>query len=181
MGKQIEKLTALQVKAFNKHGGRLADGGKLYVVVSKTGSKSWAFIYDFGGRQRTAGLGSANSVTLKQAREIAAQGREMLARKPPIDPLSAWQAAKRAQSVPTFEAAAKVFLDKKTGEWRADKVKRQARMMLAGYTKPIAKRRVDEVDTHDVLKVLQPVWARAPVVGARLRGYIENTLNAAKP
>ena len=148
--------------------------------MSKTGSKSWAFIYDHGGRQRTAGLGSVGAVTLKQAREIAAQGREMLARKPPVDPLGVWQTAKRAQSVPTFDEAAKVFLAKKGGEWRSGKVKRQAGMVLAKYTKPIAKRRVDEIDTRDVLKVLQPLWAKAPAVGSRLRGYIENVLNGAK-
>ena len=122
MGKQIEKLTALQVKAFDKPGGRLADGGKLYLVCSKTGdSKSWSFIYDYGGRQRTMGLGSVDVVSLKQARAKAAECRQLLDKG--LDPISVRQAAKRVQSVPTFEAAAKVFLDKKTGEWRSDKVK----------------------------------------------------------
>ena len=179
MGKQIERLTALQVRAFNKRGGRLADGGRLYVAVAKTSdSKSWEFIYDYRGRQRTMGLGSIDSVPLKQARDKAAECRQLLARG--LDPLGMREAAKRAQSILTFEEAAKIFLDKKVGEWRAAKVMRQARMMLADYCKPLSKRRVDEIDTRDVLKVLQPLWARAPAVGARLRGYIENVLNAAK-
>jgi integrase len=179
MGKQIEKLTALQVKAFDKRGGRLSDGGKLYVVCSKTGgSKSWSFIYDYGGRQRTKGLGSVDIVSLKQARAKAAECRQQLDKG--LDPISVAHAAKRAESVPTFEAAAKVFLDKKTGEWRSDKVKHQARMVLAQYAKSLHKLPVDQIDTQDVLKVLQPIWARAPVVGARLRGYIEATLNGAK-
>ena len=166
------------MKAFNKPGGRLADGGKLYVVCSKTGSKSWAFIYDFGGRQRTMGLGSIDSVTLKQARAKAAECRQLLDKG--LDPISVRQAAKLAQSVPTFEEAAKVFLAKKGGEWRSDKVKRHALMILAKYCKPIAKRRVDEIDTQDILACLKPLWTRAPVVGARLRGYVENVLSAAK-
>ncbi len=179
MGKQIEKLTALQVKAFDKPGGRLADGGKLYLVCSKTGnSKAWSFIYDYGGRQRTMGLGSVDVVSLKQARAKAAECRQLLDKG--LDPISVRQAAKRVQSVPTFEAAAKVFLDKKTGEWRSDKVKSQARMALAQYAKSLHKLPVDQIDTQGVLKALQPIWARAPVVGARLRGYIESTLNGAK-
>ena len=183
-GKQIERLTALQVKALSKP-GRTADGGKLYVVVSKTGSKSWALIYDYGGRQRTMGRGSVDSVTLKQARDKAAECRQLLGKG--LDPLSVREAAKRAQGVPSFQDAGRVFLAKKIGdektgggEWRSDKIKRQARMMLATYCKPIAQRRVDEIDTRDVLKALQPLWTRAPAVGARLRGYIEATLNAAK-
>jgi integrase len=53
-------------------------------------------------------------------------------------------------------------------------------MMLTRYCAPIAKLRVDEVDTAVVLKVLKPSWARAPAVGLRLRGYIENVLAAAQ-
>ena len=75
--------------------------------------------------------------------------------------MSVRQAAKRAQSVPTFEAAAKVFLAKKTGEWRTDKVKRQARMTLAQYAKSLHKLPVDQIDTRDVLKVLQPIWRQS--------------------
>ena len=87
MGKQIEKLTALQVKAFDKPGGRLADGGKLYLVCSKTGdSKAWSFIYDYGGRQRTMGLGSVDVVSLKQARAKAAECRQLLDKG--LDPIS---------------------------------------------------------------------------------------------
>jgi hypothetical protein len=36
------------------------------------------------------------------------------------------------------------------------------------------------IDTEAVLKVLQPIWAKVPETASRLRGRIENMLDAAK-
>lgn len=140
MGKQIEKLTALQVKAFNRPGGRLSDGGNLYLAVAKVGSsKAWEFTFKRDGRQRTKSVGPLHSVSMKQARAKAAEYRQLLLQG--LDPIGIEQAAKRAQSVPTFGAMSKVFLDKKAAEWRAERVKRQAVMMFEQYCAPIVERR----------------------------------------
>ena len=37
--------------------GRHADGGGLYLVVNKGGSKQWVFLFRFGGRPREMGFG----------------------------------------------------------------------------------------------------------------------------
>jgi integrase len=39
---------------------------------------------------------------------------------------------------------------------------------------------IDAIDTAAVLKVLKPIWSRAPETAARLRGRIESILNYAK-
>jgi hypothetical protein len=135
MAKEIGKLTPVGVKAL-KEPGRYSDGANLYVVVSKTGAKTWSFIYRWRGRQREAGFGSVGALRLKEARERAQEGRALIVKGK--DPLAVWQAAKRAKSVPDFEEAAQVFLEKKTSEWRSDKQTRQARMMLKRHCKPIA-------------------------------------------
>jgi integrase len=177
MAKEIGKLTPVGVKAL-KEPGRYSDGANLYVVVSKTGAKTWSFIYRWRGRQREAGFGSVGALRLKEARERAQEGRALIVKGK--DPLAVWQAAKRAKSVPDFEEATQVFLEKKTSEWRSDKQKRQARVMLKKHCKPIARLPVNEIDTRDVLGVLKPLWAKAPAVALRLRGYIENVISAAK-
>ncbi|TDQ55975.1 Arm DNA-binding domain-containing protein [Phaeovulum veldkampii] len=45
----INKLTAKGVAALSEP-GRHADGGNLYVNVSKTGAKSWIFFYRLNGK-----------------------------------------------------------------------------------------------------------------------------------
>ena len=78
------------------------------------------------------------------------------------------------------------------GGWRNDKHKAQWAMTLLGskstrkqdegkdYCKPIRDMPVDAIDTEAVLSVLQPLWKRAPETASRLRGRIEQILDAAK-
>ena len=56
----------------------------------------------------------------------------------------------------------------------------QWEMTLKKYCQPIRSLRVNEVDTEAVLKVLQPIWTKIPETASRLRGRIENVLDAAK-
>jgi hypothetical protein len=96
MARQLKRLTARTV-ATMKMLGRHADGGNLYLTISKTGagvSRRWTFLFSLNGRQREAGFGSAATVTLAEARERAAGYRSMLAKG--IDPLDAKKAASDA-------------------------------------------------------------------------------------
>jgi len=73
------QLTARKVANAKKR-GHLCDGAGLYLQVSKSGSQSWVFRFDFGGRRREMGLGSSRVVSLKQARQLAREAREHLLR-----------------------------------------------------------------------------------------------------
>lgn len=53
-------------------------------------------------------------------------------------------------------------------------------MTLELYCVPIRSIRVDEITTEDILKILEPLWKRVPETAKRLRGRIENVLDAAK-
>src|SRR5271157_2856804 len=64
MPKETHRLTALEVKALSTP-GRHADGGNLFLVISKSGGKSWSFLYRHHKRVREAGLGSLDKVSLK--------------------------------------------------------------------------------------------------------------------
>jgi hypothetical protein len=82
MARQTKRLTARTVATLTKV-GRHADGGNLYLTISKAGdglSKRWTFMFAIAGRQREAGFGSAATVTLAQAREKAGEYRSMLAK-----------------------------------------------------------------------------------------------------
>ena len=53
-------------------------------------------------------------------------------------------------------------------------------MTLTRYCEPIRNMPVDAIDTEAVLSVLKPLWTRAPETASRLRGRIEQILDAAK-
>src|SRR5262249_4526811 len=70
MARQVHSLTAINVMKANKPGMH-GDGGGLYLRVSRRGTKSWIFRYRQNGRLRDMGLGSANLVSLAEARTAA--------------------------------------------------------------------------------------------------------------
>ena len=172
-----EKLTA-RAAATTKP-GRYGDGRGLYLVVSQTGARKWVFRFSFGGRVTEMGLGSADSVTLAQAREKAHEARKLVSEG--VNPIEARrEAGKALAGKPTFGQIADALLEAKAPEWRNDRHRAQWKMTLETYAKPLRALPVDEVDTEAVLGVLQPIWQRTPETASRLRGRIETVLDAAR-
>ena len=92
MARAIHKLTARAAETISKP-GRHSDGGGLYLSISAEGRRRWVFLYTWRGRHREAGLGSASKggVSLKAAREKAAEGRALV--KAGVDPIAEWNKA----------------------------------------------------------------------------------------
>jgi integrase len=62
-------------------------------------------------------------------------------------------------------------------EYRNSKHAAQVLTTLISYASPVIGRRpVEEVDVHDVLRVLEPIWSTKTETAGRLRGRIENVL-----
>ena len=179
MAKTTDRLTPLQVKALTKP-GRYADGGNLFLVVRRSGAKSWSFLFRWHGKPTEAGGGPCRSVSLKQARSWAAEGRAMLHENPPRNPQQVWQQLRRTTAVPTFAQMAEEYLDGKARQWRSRKHRAQVRTLLLGNCRSIANKPVDEIATADVLLTIKTVLKRAPSMAARLRGCIEQVLAAAQ-
>jgi integrase len=176
--KKINRLSARSIATLAKP-GRHADGGGLNLMIDKSGAKRWTFMFERSGRQREAGLGGINSVSLAKAREIAAGFREALAGG--VDPIDARQTDRRAAAGrKTFGQVATAFLAAKEAGWRNEKHRKQWRMTLEIYGAPLWDMLVDEVDTAAVLGVLQPIWTAKPETASRLRGRIEAVLDAAR-
>jgi integrase len=173
MSANVHRLSARAVQTL-KDPGRHADGGNLYLNVSRTGARSWVFMYSRAGRQREMGLGNARDVTLARARELAAGHRQALAEGK--DPL-ALRAAPRALS---FGEAADTYIEAMEESWRNPKHRAQWRMTLTHYAAPIRSLGVDTISTEDVLRVLKPIWSSKPETAARLRGRLEAVLDWAR-
>jgi integrase len=176
----VRNLNRLSARAVETLGpGFHADGGCLYLDVDDKGRRRWVFMYTRRGKTRYVGLGSAGrgGVSLKAARERAAEGRALL--KAGRDPLTEWRTPDE-EEVPTFGVAADEYVATHQASWRSEKHRAQWATTLSQYCAAIRETPVDEIDTEAVLGVLKPLWTRAPETASRLRGRIEAVLDAAR-
>jgi integrase len=172
---QAGKLSARAVATVTKR-GRHADGGNLYLNVSRTGAKSWTLVWKKDGKRREMGLGSLSAVSLAKAREKAANCREILADGK--DPLKARQ---QTRTIPTFAEASDALIASMAPSWRNAKHKAQWRLTLSdAYCAKLRGKAVHEIDTEDVLAVLKPIWQAKPETASRVRGRIEAVISWAK-
>jgi integrase len=188
MARLVNRLSPLLVSKL-KEPGYYADGENLYLQISPSLSKSWIFRFRFDGRQREMGLGAISALTLAQAREAAAACRTGLAAKVRVDPIQARQEARRAadalrakrSAIPTFDEAAKAYIDAHRHEWKNAKHGLQWESTLAAYASPvIGTLPVSAIETSHVLKVLGDIWQEKTETATRLRGRIEKVLDWAR-
>ncbi|MGC9953120.1 MAG: Arm DNA-binding domain-containing protein, partial [Rhizomicrobium sp.] len=174
MGKRtLNRLSAKEAEKL-KTPGRHSDGGGLYLAIDNGGRRRWVFMYVRRGRRVELGLGGGRDLSLATARTEATTLRAMLANGE--DPKAA---RTKDDHVPTFGEAADAYVEAMKSSWKNDKHKAQWVMTLKTYAEPIRGLPVDKVTTQDVLDFLQPQWKRVPETAKRLRGRIENVLDAA--
>lgn len=187
----VKLKNALHPKTYLNLGvGRHADGGGLYLRVQGTGAKSWLFRLLVGGKAKDIGLGPAtgpDAVGLAAARDKAEELRvaARLGEVPEGTRTKARKAKAKAQAETltrkSFRDAAETYMDRKEGGWKNEKHRQQWRNTLATYAYPaFGDLPVSEIETAHVLAVLEPIWTAIPETASRLRGRIENVLDAAK-
>jgi integrase len=177
MARTAKKLSARE--AATKKPGRYGDGDGLYLVVGANGGRKWVFRFSWRGKVTEAGLGSADAVTLAEARAKADEARKLLAAGTnPIE--NRRKAASVLAAKPTFGDVADDLIEAKASEWRNEKHRAQWAMTLSRYCASLRSRPVEEIDTEAVLSVLKPIWRRTPETASRLRGRIEMVLDAAR-
>ena len=93
----MSKLTALKVRKAEP--GKHSDGNGLYLVVRPNGGKQWVLRIQARGRRHDVGLGSAQTVSLAEARGAALDMRRAFERGE--DPLAARRKAKGQVSLPS--------------------------------------------------------------------------------
>lgn len=106
-------LTDVQVKAWVRAGAPVAksDGAGLTFTLSKAGRAAWVLRYSFGGKQKEVTLGSYPDISLKKAREIAAERRVEVSQG--VDVAQAKQAKKAAEAAPdTVKALCDEFFER---------------------------------------------------------------------
>ena len=187
MAQKLQRLTALTVSRM-KTPGLFADGGGLYLRVGRNGSKSWSFRFMLHGRAREMGFGSLLRVSLADARKKASDARESLgAGKDPLTQRHieniervASEKLAAARSI-TFDQCADAYINVHQAAWRNEKHRQQWRNTLSTYVSPVfGATPVQNLDTDNVIKVLEPIWNKKTETARRLRGRVEVILDWAK-
>lgn len=167
-GRHKEKsLTAATVRSMSD-AGFYGDGQGLYLKVDPSGAKRWIQRMVIQGKRRDIGLGSAALVGLADAREAALQNRKLA--RSGGDPLAT---RKRDAAVMTFEAAAHRVHDLHLPTWRNAKHGAQWINTLREYAFPhFGKKRLDAINSADVLSALSPIWNSHPETARRVKQRI---------
>ncbi|CAK1327862.1 putative phage integrase [Burkholderia pseudomallei] len=175
----LNRLTAVQVTRAKKR-GVYSDGGGLYLQITKAQTKSWLFRYMRDGVPRGMGLGPIHAVSLAEARIKAQDCRRLLVDG--IDPLGAKRAKRQAErrerlkSLP-FRECASQYIDAHRKSWKNEKHAAQWESTIDTYANPIiGKLMVAELETDEIMRVLEPIWAEKTETATRLRGRIESIL-----
>lgn len=184
-------LTAAEVKAVRAP-AMLHDGGGLYLKAEPGASadappqRSWLLRYTAPGssKRRWMGLGGAETVTLKRARDAAEAAREQLeAGIDPIDhrKLDRLAAATEAAHQRTLKEASLEYLETKRKDWG----EKHARLWLAAMEAhvfpkiggvPVAALDTSRQGVAFVKLVLKPLWHEKPETGRKIRQRLESVL-----
>ena len=171
---RVSRLSATFVRSI-KRPGRYGDGhgsGGLSLLVRRTAAgklaKSWAQRIHLDGSPRNLGLGSWPHVSLAEAREKCALN--LAARRsgepmPYSDP---------ERTIPTFQEAVEEVIALYRAGWKDDsRSENQWRASLRDYAIPIlGEKPVHQINSADVMAVLQPIWNDKGVTARRVRNRV---------
>ena len=182
MGRQTNRLAARTVTTTTK-AGLHADGGGLYLQVTKSGAKSWIYRFTINKQTRDMGLGSLQSVTLADARDLASRTRSLVASG--IDPIVEREdrLAADAASVrhgASFKSCAEEYIRLNQDGWKNAKHRQQWPSTLKAYVFPvIGDKHVKDVSKRDIVDILEPIWTEKPETARRVRSRIEIVIDMA--
>ncbi len=180
--RELHRLSARAVATLTAY-GRHADGGNLYLMIAKDGSRRWTFLYREQGRLREMGLGPAAGprkagLSLHDARRKADEARRL--RFNGIDPLSDKRAQRTSAGTKTFGGFADELIESIAPGFKSAIHLNQWKSTLKDHAAPLRPMLIHEVGTEHILQVLQPIWQTKQETASRLRGRIERVLDAAR-
>lgn len=150
-------------------------------LVVRGPSRSFVFRYMLAGKRKEKSLGSANKITISQAKELAEKFRVGLTEGvAPVTPKESLDKEVKAEL--TFEDYALETIKKIASVrlWKNAKHKEQWFATVRTYAFPvIGDKKLSDITRADVLAILQPIWSTKTETASRLRGRLENIFSYA--
>lgn len=157
---------------------KLSDGGGLSLVIAPTGGKSWWFRVREGGVERTITLGKFPDLTLKAAREKAAELRAQMAEGKDVV-IEAKRAKTRADLGlgGTFADLCRAYMTANEARWSKGHASRFRHRMERDVLPQIGHMKPDTIQPIDVAGVARRIMDRgATDTGKRVAGMIGQVL-----
>jgi integrase len=167
MPKTGTPLSATAVRNL-KEPGKYYDLHGLFLRIEPTGSRRWVQRVSVAGRQREIGLGSADLVTLAEARELAMSNKKLA--RAGGNPLAAKQ---ERVAIPSLIEAIDKVIELNAPTWTNAKHAAQFKSTLTNYvTHKLGRRPVNDIQAADILSVLQPIWVDKNETARRVKQRI---------
>lgn len=166
----IGKLTAITIKQAKpkEKNYKLFDGGGLFLLVRKDGSKYWRLKYRYGGKEKLLAIGVYPDISLSDAREKRSKAKKQL--MDGIDPSAFKQAQKLSRleaAENSFEAIGIEWYLKTQHEW-SEVHKTKVEWMLTKNLYPwLGKRPISEITPPELLKTLRRIESRGALETAK--------------
>lgn len=161
---------------------KLTDAHGLHLFVTPSGGKSWRYKYRFGGKERRIVFGPYPDVSLRRAREMRDDARQML--RQGRDPGLVAKLARHARRVGhenTFEQFAREWHENQKSQWKEVHANDVITSMERDLFPVIGPIPVAEIDEAVMLGALRKVEARGAIETAhRLRQRAERVFKFAK-
>jgi len=180
----MNKLSARFVET-NSKPGLANDGFGLYLKTKPSGAKSWIFRFasPITRKKRDMGLGTYPIISLAKARPQVLRYRIQILDG--LDPIRVRDEERRelfeTQYSPTFSVFATEHHSAIKDQWKNKKHSQQWINTLKTHAFPvIGAMQLCDINIHDVLSVLEPIWKTKIETATRVRQRIEEVWNAGK-
>lgn len=154
---------------------KLADGGGLYLLVTKTGFKSWRLKYRFGAKEKLLVIGPYPEIGLSEARDLRDAARRQLRDNidPGVEKVRRKVVAAAAAGL-TFEVEARAWHRAQAARWSKNYADLVMRALERDIFPEIGRLPMTAIDAPLVVATLRKIEARGALETAkRIRQHIE--------
>jgi hypothetical protein len=134
--------------------------------------RSWVFRHTFRGKRQRLGLGAYPQVSLKQARNKAAEAARLVDRGE--SPIEKRKAARRTPEVQqlTFARVVEMHLDEALSKFQRQKSRTDLIRALRRHCAPLAERPIEQISVRDVAGLLKSIAQKSPQAAEKVRGAL---------
>lgn len=154
------KLTDAKLRTLSETGKHF-DGAGLYLELTAAGGRYWRLKYRIAGKEKRLALGVYPVVSLKDARELASQARQVI--QSGEDPAEQRKAAKSKavhESANTFRAVALAWMGHQSARWEPATRERIRSSLESNVLKALGARPLASIKPLEVMNAVKAVEAR---------------------
>lgn len=154
------KLTDAKLRTLTEPGKHF-DGAGLYLELTKAGGRYWRLKYRFGGKEKRLALGVYPGVSLKEARELAAQARKSLqAGEDPGELRKVSKAKAEHDAGNTLRVVAAAWMNHQASKWGDDQFARIRASLEADIFPGLGDRPMVSIKPGEVMASIKKIESR---------------------